>query len=142
MVDTGSSLNLVSEDVFNSLPGHLVLERLDTSLTTADRYLLSVQGKTNVSLIVGNTEFNTSVVVAKLGGLSGIIGLDFLAKYNVLLDTGKGFLYSPHFGEIPLLTEDRLYDRCARIHLAETVIVSGESKMYVHGKITDEFPPP
>ncbi|XP_062588198.1 uncharacterized protein LOC134249845 [Saccostrea cucullata] len=77
---------------------------------------------------------------AKLGGLSGIIGLDFLVKYDVLIDTRNGILYSPHFGEVPLLREDRLHSRCARIHLAETVSVPGSSEMFVQGKINDEFP--
>lgn len=45
LVDTGSSLSLVSENIFESLPQHLILEELDTSLTTADGDLLSVQGK-------------------------------------------------------------------------------------------------
>lgn len=140
LVDTGSSLSLVSENIFESHPEHLILEELDTSLTTADGDLLSVQGKTNVTLSFGGHEFNTSVVVAKLGGLSGIIGLDFLVKYNVLIDASNGILYSPHFGEVPLLREDCLHSRCARVHLAETVSVPGSSEMFVQGKITDEFP--
>lgn len=141
LVDTGSSLSLISEDVFKSLPVNLVLEELDTSLTTADGDLLSVQGKTNVTLLFGSREFTTSVVVAKLGGLSGIIGLDFLVKYDVLIDASNGILHSHHFGEIPLLRENRLQNRCARIHLAETVSVPGGSEMFVQGKITDKFPP-
>ena len=78
LVDTGSSLSFISEDVFDSLPVHLVLTELDTVLTTADGDILSVQGKTNVTLLFGSHEFSQSVVLAKLGGLSGILGLDFL----------------------------------------------------------------
>ena len=109
-------------------------------MTTADGDLLSVRGKTNITLLLGNHEIETSVVVAKLGGLSGILGLEFLAKYDVLIDASKGILYSPYFGEIPLLREDQLHTRCARIHMTETITVPGESEMFVQGRVIDEFP--
>lgn len=123
----------MSENIFESLPEHLIIEELDTSLMTGNGDLLSVQGKTNVTISFAGHEFNASVVVAKLGGLSVIIGLDFLVKCN-------GILYSPHFGEVPLLREDWLHSRCARVHLAETVSVPGSSEMFVQGKITDKCP--
>lgn len=86
----------MSENIFESLPEHLIIEELDTSLMTGNGDLLSVQGKTNVTISFAGHEFNASVVVAKLEGLSVIIGLDFLVKCN-------GILYSPHFGEVPSL---------------------------------------
>lgn len=136
LVDTGSSLTLVSESIFKSIPEHLTLEELDTSLTTADVDLLLVQGKINVTLSFAVYETNASVVVAKLGGVSGTFGLDFLVKYNILIDACNRILYSPYFGEVPLLREDRLHSRCARVHLVETVSVPGSSEMIFQGKIT------
>lgn len=60
-------------------------------------------------------EFSTAVVVAQLGDLSGILGLDFLSKYEAIMDM-IGRLHSPFFGDIGLVKEDKLQSTCARIH--------------------------
>lgn len=108
LVDTGSSWSLISNEIFDSLLGNRDLEDLQTTLTTADGDLLSVKGKTDVDLCINEMEFSTTVVVAQLGDLSGILGLDFLSKYEAIMDIHAGRLHSPFFGEIGLVKEDKL----------------------------------
>lgn len=71
------------------------------------------------------------VVVVKFGGLFGIIGLDFLVKYNVLIDVSNVILYLFYFGEVFLFREDCFYSRCVCVYLIEIVSVFGSSEMFV-----------
>lgn len=121
LVDTNSSLRLISEDVFKSLPVHLILEELNTHLTTAVGVLLSVQGKTNVTLSFRCREFIIPLVVGKFG----IIEIESLMKYDVLIDASNGILHLRSFGELSLLRKDHFHNSCTRMHLAETVYLEG-----------------
>lgn len=101
LVDSGSSL--ISNEIFDSLLGNKDLLDLQTTLTIADGDLLSVKGKTDVDLCNTNEmEFSTTLVVAQLGDLSCILGLDFLSKFEAKMDMNAGRIHSPFFGEIGL----------------------------------------
>lgn len=97
LVDTGSSL--ISNEIFDSLLGNKDLLDLQTILT-ADGDLLSVKGKTDVDLCINEMECSTTLVVAQLGDLSCILGLDFLPEYEAKMDMNAGRIHSPFFGEI------------------------------------------
>lgn len=96
LVDTGSSL--ISNEIFDSLLGNKDLLDLQTILT-ADGDLLSVKGKTDVDLCINEMECSTTLVVAQLGDLSCILGLDFLPEYEAKMDMNAGRIHSPFFGE-------------------------------------------
>lgn len=64
--------------------------------------MLSVKGKTDVDLCINEMECSTTLVVAKLGDLSCILGLDFLPEYEAKMDMNAGRIHSPFFGEIGL----------------------------------------
>jgi hypothetical protein len=73
------------------------------------------------------------VIVADLGDLSGILGLNFLSENGVLFDLGKGVLIFPDFEE-HLQREDSL--TCARVYLAEDILViPGSSETFVNGNL-------
>jgi hypothetical protein len=132
---------LISNEIFDSLFVNEDLKDLQAHLTTADGDLLSVKGKTDLSLWINGTEFSASMAVAHLGDLSGILGLDFLAKYEVIMNINAGYLYSPYFGEVNLVKEDKLHDTCARIHTNETVNIPAKCEVIVKGNTNGEFPP-
>lgn len=48
-------------------------------------------------------ECSTTLVVAQLGDLSCILGLDFLPEYEAKMDMNAGRIHSPFFGEIGLI---------------------------------------
>lgn len=113
---------------------------LQTTLTTADGDLLSVKGKTDVDLCIDEMEFPTTVVVAQLGDLSGILGLDFLSKYEAIMDMNVRRIHSPFFNEIGFVEEDKLQSTCARIHMTETVSILAKCEMFVKGSTDCKFP--
>lgn len=136
LVDTGSSL--ISNEIFDSLLGNKDLLDLQTILT-ADGDLLSVKGKTDVDLCINEMECSTTLVVAQLGDLSCILGLDFLPEYEAKMDMNAGRIHSPFFGEIGLVKEDNLQSTCTRIHMTETVSISAKCEMFVKGSTNCAF---
>jgi predicted aspartyl protease len=55
LVDTGSSMSLISDEIFKSLSvTNTKLEDMQTILTTADGDVLSVQGKTRMNLSIND----------------------------------------------------------------------------------------
>lgn len=89
-----------------------------------------------MQLHLGGQLFNNSVIVAELGGLSGIIGLDFLSENGFVTDISKGTLCSSNL-KVQLFRENSV--RSARVHIAETVHVSAHTEMFVKGEIRGDF---
>ncbi|VDI04570.1 Hypothetical predicted protein [Mytilus galloprovincialis] len=79
-----------------------------------------------------------TVIVAGLGELDGILGIDFLSKNNVSIDTANGTLKSPKF-DVCLHKDKSLSSTCARVHLIETVHIPPNSEIFVHGEIRGHF---
>ena len=88
LVDTGSAVTLISNGVYEQL-GRVKgkLQPVSTTLTTADGEVMNVMGASNLVLNLDNHSYNQSAIVADLGNIQGILGLDFLAKNDVKIDT-------------------------------------------------------
>lgn len=99
-----------------------------------------MKGKTDVFLCINDMEFSTNVVVAQLGDLSGILGLDFLSKYEAIMEMNAGRIHLPFFGAIGLVKEDKLQSKCARIHMTETVSIPAKCEMVVKGSTDCAIP--
>ncbi|XP_062573989.1 uncharacterized protein LOC134235836 [Saccostrea cucullata] len=133
LIDTGSAVTLISKEIFDLVGfSEHQLEKVTNELKTADGEPLQVYGKTEVELSLENKSFITPVIVAELGGLSGILGLDFLSKNEVLFDVGKGILIFSDF-KVKLESEHSL--GCARVYLADDITISGQSEKFVEGSI-------
>ena len=140
LVDTGSDVTLVSSDVFKELNlSKEVLKKVSTQLTTADGDNFEVMGKTSFPLVIGEMTFDHTILVAGLGELSGILGMDFLAKNKVSIDTAEGILSSPSFN-IKLQRDISSKNVCARVHVTDTVHIPAKSEIYVQGEIRGHFP--
>lgn len=137
LIDTGSAVTLVSKEIYDKMKLD-ELREITSTLVTADGEPLKVYGTTELTLKLDGTPFVNSVIVAELGGMPGILGLDFLSKNNFMVDTGKGRLSSPKV-DIKLFREDRFDMCCARIHLTETVYIPAQSEIFVNGEIRGHF---
>ncbi|CAC5381216.1 unnamed protein product [Mytilus coruscus] len=128
LVDTGSDVTLVSSEIFNKLGfNKMFLNEVSAKLNTADGDPLEVIRMTTISLFIGEQLIAHTVIVAGLGELDGILGIDFLSKNNVSIDTANGTLKSPNF-DVCLHKDKSLSSTCARVHLTETVHIPPNSK--------------
>ncbi|VDI22567.1 Hypothetical predicted protein [Mytilus galloprovincialis] len=141
LIDTGSAVTLISKENYDELKcDKSKLIKVTSTLATADGEPLTVLEETKLSITLGGGKtFINSVIVAELGGMPGILGLDFLSRNAFVIDTGKGRLCSP-LVDVQLIREGSLDIRCARVHLAETVHIPAHCEMFVTGKIRGHFP--
>ncbi|CAC5378553.1 unnamed protein product [Mytilus coruscus] len=135
LVDTGSAVTLISKNVYEKL-GKIKpkLTEVSTILTTADGEPMKVMGASDLLLQLNNHGFIHSAIVADLGDIAGILGLDFLSKYEVTISASQGTLTFPNF-TVKLLIDSDVQATCARVQLADTVQVPGRAEMFVRGKI-------
>lgn len=136
LVDTGSSVTIVSKEIYDQI--NCPLYSVTSTLVTADGEPLKVFGMAELPLMVGGKSFINPVVVAELGGMSGILGLDFLSQYEFIIDTSKGRMSSPKV-KIQLFKHRESNTRCARVHLTETIHIPAKSEIYVHGEIRGHY---
>lgn len=54
-------------------------------------------GMTTVPLCFGGVSLDQNIIVANLGDLSGILGMDILGENRVSIYTAEGLLKSPNF---------------------------------------------
>ena len=138
LVDTGSDVTLISAEVFKAMNmDKSLLRDVSTCLTTADGDPLEVMGITTIPLDFCGQSFDHQVVVASIGELSGILGIDFLSANKVSIETSEGMLRSPKF-EIKLHHQSNSIV-CARVHLTDTVHIPARSEIFVEGEVRGHF---
>ncbi|CAC5403496.1 unnamed protein product [Mytilus coruscus] len=138
LVDTGSDVTLISSEFYKDIRLRASdLKRVSTKLTIADGDSLEVFGMTSVPLCFHGVSIDQNVIVANLDDLSGILGMDFLGRNRVSIDTAEGFLMSPYF-EIKLHNQVSTSRVCARVHLTETVHIPANSEIF-EGEIRGHF---
>lgn len=92
---------------------------------------------TTIPLDFCGQSFDHQFVVAGLGDLSGILGIDFLSANKVSIETAEGTLRSPKF-EVKLHHQSNPFV-CARVHLTDTVHIPARSEIFVEGKVRGHF---
>lgn len=68
LIDTGSSVSLLSKEIYEILSFRPILTEVADTLTTADGEPLCVYGKSIFPLRINEIYFNHPIVIADLGG--------------------------------------------------------------------------
>jgi predicted aspartyl protease len=125
LVDTGSAVTLISKDTYRKLKPKPKLKSVGSTLRTADGEAMTLHGQVDLELGLNKHKTEQTVIVAALGGLSGILGLNFLETNRAVVDTGKGIL-SMSGVDIRLHRENA--NHCARIRASETVTIPARTE--------------
>ena len=90
MVDTGSSYSILHSDVWETFPEQVKegIQQTTKSLVTVDGSLLDVVGEATVTLYLGKLRVKVDVIIANITQ-AGILGFDFLEKFNATLDFSR-----------------------------------------------------
>lgn len=132
LLDSGSSVTIITEKVYQGLVGAPVLRSCNLRLTTASGNNLKVLGKTDLVFKIGQHRFEQETVVAGIDGHEGIIGIDFLTGHNGELNFGTRTLkLRGHTVKI----SSRVHTQCARIRCRETVTIPQNSGMHFPGYV-------
>ena len=83
LIDTGSPVSVLNKTQFDTLGLQSNLENVDSALYTANGNPLDVYGKQSLEIVVGNHKFEQVFIIGNVDGIDGILGTDFLEKYDM-----------------------------------------------------------
>ena len=135
LVDTGATLTIISDSLYKMMEnssGQLSqLKRVQREIISATDEPLLVLGKTDMSIQIGDHVYTQELAIAKLS-MDGVLGLDFLNKYNCVVDIVKRTLTIGK-EEVPLISEG--FIGCYRVSVSETCSIPSRSEIIVYGKV-------
>ena len=137
LVDTGSPISILSEEIANKLNFETSeMRESDIKISGVDSSPIEVFGSVDCEIGLNSQKFAMKMTVAGIKSFSGILGMDFLEKYDVRLNIRRRTMTVLN-REVQL--EREITRTCARIVLAKNVKVPPESEMLVLGKIEGEM---
>ena len=131
LVDTGLATSLLSRKIFNQMNSGEPLRPTEARLSTASGNPMNVFGEVDVGLSVARMFTTRTVVIAELGDIEGILGLDYLEENKYMFDIVEGCLYTRN-GAIKLHREN-LGDLVVCIR--ENVVILPNSEMCILGAV-------
>ncbi|KAJ8033855.1 hypothetical protein HOLleu_24223 [Holothuria leucospilota] len=138
LIDTGASITVIRREIFQGIAegNRPCLERTNESLCMADESRIPVVGWAMFSLKIGDFATKHKVWVADIQA-DGILGCDFLTRYECQLDLGRGELRIAN-ELIRCLAEHPAENSCQtlnRITVCETFSINPGQEVIVQGKL-------
>ncbi|MES9879438.1 MAG: reverse transcriptase domain-containing protein, partial [Sedimenticola sp.] len=133
LLDTGSPYSVLSYGVFEK--SHTPtgsLKECHIPLKAADGSDIPTRGQLLLNIELDGKLFQQNFIVAKLEGLAGIIGMDFLEQHDAQLYLSKK-LMKTNRGNIQLYKEQS--NACAHIRIAKTLNIPPSSEMFIEGVV-------
>ena len=134
LVDTGSSLTVVDDSVYQKISEcmDVPIAKTDLEVSCADGHPFELLGEINVEMKINELEISQNVAVATLGENCGVLGLDFLENHDCVLFPVKGKL---KLGSKMIKLHRRGSNRCCRLVANKSVIVPPKQAMFVKGRV-------
>ena len=131
LVDTGSATSLISRSVLSKLKAlNLIIRPTDAKLSTTSGKQMNVSGEVDVCLEMAGIVYPRTLVIADMGHIQGILGLDFLEDNNVNFDVASGILNI--LGSHVTLHRESLHDSLV-VYLREDVIIPPSTELCISG---------
>ena len=126
---------MIDRSVFDTMNKHEVvqLSPVNAGYELADGTELVVLGEFNTEIQIAGKWFSQAVIVADLGGLAGILGLDFMEAHDVVLKLSKGqFIMGNTTSQ---MHREEANHGCCRIRMGESFSVPARSVVVIWGRI-------
>ena len=116
LIDTGASYSIIHSDVWETFPEEVKkgIRQMSKSLVTVDGSPLDVVGEALVTIHIGRLRIKMDIIIANVTQ-AGILGCDFLEKFNATLDFENAKLRIDTC-EITLRRENNV-SSCCRVRL-------------------------
>ena len=137
LVDTGSSVTLLHERVWNDIAGGKKLNASQCPVMAVNGESLSLCGQTKVDLKVGRHVRNHTVLVVQGMTQECLLGTDFLEQYQCVIDV-RGRTMVMEGEKIPL---DRMSGRCmatCHVFVQETTVIPPYHEVRLQVQLEDE----
>ena len=134
LIDTGSPYSIMSNKIFNKFAkeNNWQTKADKTRLRAADGNIIKTYGRFCISLTVEGKWFNQEFIIAKIQGMDGIIGMDFLYKVDGTINIKKQILRTKK-GKLSLFKQTS--NTSAHIQIAENPVFPPNSELSMKGKI-------
>ncbi|MBV2113416.1 MAG: hypothetical protein KUF82_20885, partial [Candidatus Thiodiazotropha sp. (ex Ctena orbiculata)] len=134
LLDTGSPYSILSLKGFEKLntKHQFTLSTDNTKLTAADGSPIETKGKTLIEFQCEGRKFQQEFLVAKLQGIVGILGMDFLVKYDGTIKIKQHILKTSN-GKLKLYKQST--KTCARILVTENTTIAANTEKIINAKV-------
>ena len=134
LLDTGSSISIMSVNVFGKIPkeSRPELKANSSPMSTADGSPLMDLGMVSTRVMVGKQELTQEMVVADIN-VDCILGVDFLRSHSGSIDFGEDKMTLN--GKLVPTRSGLLRNQCYRVATAEKVILPAGTRKVVKGKV-------
>ena len=137
LIDTGSSVTIVSKSLYERVnTGGILNKDVNITLFSASNNEISILGTQEFSLSIGEHSYVHETVIADLECISGIIGIDFLVKYDGAIHFKARSL---QLGGTTVKLIPEPTNICAKVRLCETVTVTPGSECILKGYIDGSY---
>ena len=128
LLDSGSNVNIISLDLFNSIPQSFkssVITKYDTKVTVADGRIVQVTGKARVKACIAGTYQWLEVYVLRQLSVPFVLGTGYMRQHHVVLDFSRMKVLQ-YMSKVQTLEVGVTGDACDMISFPETSLcVSG-----------------
>ncbi|MCG7874778.1 MAG: retropepsin-like aspartic protease, partial [Candidatus Thiodiazotropha endolucinida] len=134
LLDTGSPYSILSIQYFEKLQAKhkIKLSHDVVKLTAADGSYLEVRGKALIDFSSEGQTYQQAFIIAKIQGIIGILGMDFLTKYDGSLKIKQQILKTSR-GKLKLHQQSS--NACARIVSADNIIIEASTERLIQAKV-------
>ena len=132
LIDSGASVSLIDEAVYNALDDSVKspLSPTNKLLRNANGQVMAVKGESVVKVKFDEDVHSIPLIVAPLGGLQAIVGMDWLSNESSKIDLEQGIL---SYGKGEYELHHRIESQCCLVRLNEAIEVPGNSVLQVKG---------
>ncbi|KAK3083233.1 hypothetical protein FSP39_017411 [Pinctada imbricata] len=138
LVDTGSSVTIISRKIFEKHFCKLPIQTSNVRLVTATGEETCFNGKLEVTLRFANQKVKHTVWIADIE-YEGILGCDFLHAYDCNVMCGEGAIYMRDYRVQMYSDKDLNVPVCCRVVMKDTVTVQAQSEITVQGRLIDTY---
>ena len=140
LVDTGSAVTIICESVWKKTDRETTIEEAPTSpIVTANGNPLSLLGKSQAMLTLGDVITNYPVLIAKDLTQECILGADFLECFKCVIDVSTHTL-TVSGRSLPLEVSRSSSPSSCHVSCAETITVPGRHQMEIPAKLSCSMP--
>ena len=142
LVDTGAGVSLLSGHVWDKvgLSTKLSATALD-NLVGVGRHPIQIRGSVTVPVMIAEATFTQEFRIADNITAEGILGMDFLEKYQCVVNIAKREIVLEHSNSLPLVTSATTSSHSINVTICNTVIIPPNSEMEIFGRLSAEGGP-
>jgi hypothetical protein len=139
LMDSGSTYTILDHALFMTIPQEArpKMRTVSLILKGASGELLSVHGEVTMNLHLGAQSFPVDMKVVTLGERGGLLGLDFMHKYDCTVNMSKGLLQLGAASTfIRMVKRKRVH--CSRLEVDRTTRVPPQHEAIVYTRISKD----